>query len=180
METFAKRLAQAIERSGLSRPVFAARAGVGTSALAKWLAGKLTPKSDQLLSLAQVAGTTMEWLLTGNGAVGPAGAAPSDSGTLKHVQAEVSRLALHLCAAEESLVRVRELLGKAASVDEPEKTRERLQMDLAAKKRELEEIQGRLGRPEVQDQVMEVKSRRERLKLVRGIHEVMKPMDGDG
>jgi transcriptional regulator with XRE-family HTH domain len=67
METFSQRLTKAIERSGLTRPEFAAKTGVGTSALAKWLAGKLVPKSEQLLSLANTSGVTMEWLLTGQG-----------------------------------------------------------------------------------------------------------------
>lgn len=66
METFFHRLEKAIKRSGLSRPEFAARAGVGTSALAKWLSGKLTPKSEQLLNLAKAADVSMEWLLTGD------------------------------------------------------------------------------------------------------------------
>jgi transcriptional regulator with XRE-family HTH domain len=67
METFPERLAQSIAWSGLSRPEFAARAGVGTSALAKWLSGKLTPKSDQLYGLSKASGVSMEWLLTGTG-----------------------------------------------------------------------------------------------------------------
>jgi transcriptional regulator with XRE-family HTH domain len=67
MDTFPARLAAIIDNSGLGRPEFAARVGVGTSALAKWLSGKLTPKSDQLLSLAIAGGVSMEWLLTGKG-----------------------------------------------------------------------------------------------------------------
>ena len=67
METFPERLAFSIEETGLGRPEFAARAGVGTSALAKWLSGKITPKSDQLYCLAKTAGVSMEWLLTGKG-----------------------------------------------------------------------------------------------------------------
>ena len=63
---FSSRLAESIKRSGLSRPEFAARAGVGTSALTKWLSGKLTPKSEQLLNLANTANVTMEWLLIGD------------------------------------------------------------------------------------------------------------------
>jgi len=67
MESFPDRLAKSIDESGLGRPEFAARSGVGTSALAKWLSGKLTPKSEQLYNLAKTAGVTMEWLLTGRG-----------------------------------------------------------------------------------------------------------------
>ena len=58
--------------SGCSRPEFAARAGVGTSALAKWLSGKLMPKSEQLHNLAKVGAVSMEWLLTGEGQKDPA------------------------------------------------------------------------------------------------------------
>lgn len=72
METFSQRLAKAIELSGYSRPEFAARAGVGTSALAKWLSGKLMPKSEQLHNLAKVGAVSMEWLLTGEGRRDPA------------------------------------------------------------------------------------------------------------
>jgi transcriptional regulator with XRE-family HTH domain len=68
METFSDRLTSVIENSGLSRPEFAKRSEVGTSALAKWLAGKLTPKSDQLMRLAKTGGVAMEWLLTGSDA----------------------------------------------------------------------------------------------------------------
>jgi transcriptional regulator with XRE-family HTH domain len=66
METFPERLAGAIKRTGLSRPEFAAKAGIGTSVLAKWLSGKLIPKSSQLLSIARTSGYSMEWLLTGD------------------------------------------------------------------------------------------------------------------
>lgn len=62
---FSERLASLIEDSGLSRLRFAARIGVGTSCLAKWLNGKLLPKSMQLLALAKATGKTMEWCLTG-------------------------------------------------------------------------------------------------------------------
>ncbi|MEO5914842.1 MAG: S24 family peptidase [Luteolibacter sp.] len=73
METFAERLTWSIERSGLGRPEFAVRAGAGTSALAKWLAGKLMPKSEQMLGIARAANVSMEWLISGEG--------PRDSGT---------------------------------------------------------------------------------------------------
>ena len=63
---FPERLAAVIEESGLSRPQFAAKIGVGTSCLAKWLNGHLLPKSLQLLAIAQATGKTMEWLLIGD------------------------------------------------------------------------------------------------------------------
>lgn len=63
---FAERLSNAINESGHSRPQFAAKIGVGTSCLAKWLNGHLLPKSMQLLAIAQGTGKTMEWLLIGD------------------------------------------------------------------------------------------------------------------
>ena len=65
MESFPDRLKQAIKKAGYSRSEFSEKCGIGTSVLAKWLSGKLTPKSSQLLRLARVADVSMEWLLTG-------------------------------------------------------------------------------------------------------------------
>lgn len=65
MEIFSDRLKIAIKKAGYSRSEFAEKSGVGTSVLTKWLSGKLTPKSNQLLRLARVADVSMEWLLTG-------------------------------------------------------------------------------------------------------------------
>jgi transcriptional regulator with XRE-family HTH domain len=125
METFATRLAQAIEHSGLTRPEFAARSGVGTSALAKWLASKLMPKSEQLLALARTAGVSMEWLLTGDAAANPRRwAEPSvlrederpygskaSASNLKAAAKSAEVLASKLREAESELARLRSFLG---------------------------------------------------------------------
>jgi transcriptional regulator with XRE-family HTH domain len=65
METFNSRLNIALIKSGKTRPEIAELIGVGTSALAKWLAGHLTPKSEQLFALSKALKVSPQWLLTG-------------------------------------------------------------------------------------------------------------------
>ncbi len=65
METFSDRLNYCLEKTGLGRPEFAEKVGVGTSALAKWLGGKLIPKSEQMLAISRVSGVPINWLITG-------------------------------------------------------------------------------------------------------------------
>lgn len=88
MENFPQRLEKTIAQSGLSRGDFAKRSRVGESALAKWLSGKLTPKSEQLYALARAGNVTMEWLLSGAGPKTP----PDASGELTRALAKASDL----------------------------------------------------------------------------------------
>jgi transcriptional regulator with XRE-family HTH domain len=67
METFSHRLVFEMKRYGLTRRDLGDKTGIGMSAIAKWINGKLLPKSEQLLKLARVLDVQMEWLLTGEG-----------------------------------------------------------------------------------------------------------------
>lgn len=67
MENFSARLSRQMDSAGIDRRALSERTGCGHSAIAKWLKGSLTPKSEQLLGISRALGVTMEWLLTGEG-----------------------------------------------------------------------------------------------------------------
>ena len=63
---FGKRLESLVPHRGLN--VFAVNAGVAESTVRALITGKSVPRLDNLISIANVAGVTVEWLATGRGA----------------------------------------------------------------------------------------------------------------
>jgi len=65
---FTERLTKAIQDSGLSRPAFAEKTGIGYSTLMNYLSrGSIgrVPEWDQLLKISEASGRTIDWFLTG-------------------------------------------------------------------------------------------------------------------
>lgn len=87
MENFSIRLSRQMDFAGVDRRELSERTGCGHSAIAKWLKGSLTPKSEQLLGISRALGVTMEWLLTGEG---PKTLGDAHGAVLKRVASEAT------------------------------------------------------------------------------------------
>lgn len=51
-------------KSGLNQVALARKINVSQTAVSKWISGSI-PRGDQLLSIAEALGTSMEWLMRG-------------------------------------------------------------------------------------------------------------------
>lgn len=66
--SFRERFVELVESSGRTQKELAQVFGVSEGALINWKRGQL-PKSEELHRIGEFFGVSMEWLLTGNGAV---------------------------------------------------------------------------------------------------------------
>ena len=64
-DDISERVSRLIEQSGLSKQDFGTRIGIDGSKLSKSLAGRRRFSSSELAEIAELGGTTVDWLLTG-------------------------------------------------------------------------------------------------------------------
>ena len=85
---FRERLREEIAFSELTNKEVAARAGITLRALTSYVSGQACmPSADVAVRIAKVLNTSVEYLLTGEGATVPYGTAEEDSRRLLHVYA---------------------------------------------------------------------------------------------
>ncbi len=65
VSAFRERLGEARARSGLSRRDVAQRLGVSVSAVTQWENGVVVPSPENIVRIAQLLATRVEWLMTG-------------------------------------------------------------------------------------------------------------------
>ncbi len=70
IDAFSKRMDVAIRRAG-GATLMAGKAGVSGSVLRKWRAGQSEPSLSRLVSMANAAGVSVQWLATGEGPIEP-------------------------------------------------------------------------------------------------------------
>ena len=63
-QIFGQRVRVALAARSLTRRDAARKLGVSHQAVAKWASGKSFPRSSQLVELAKLTGSTIEWLMT--------------------------------------------------------------------------------------------------------------------
>lgn len=107
-DLFSKRLLVCMEKSGISKAQMARELGVSNAHVANWIAGQL-PRAEQILTIAERFGVTIEWLIRGNGS--PPAISQSDNCSIKQAKAEAENLARLLGEAESSIRRLRSFLG---------------------------------------------------------------------
>lgn len=65
VDTFASRLRQLLDESGMRQADLAARTGMYRSSIAGYLSGKYVPKQDAVLKIARATGADPGWLVSG-------------------------------------------------------------------------------------------------------------------
>jgi len=63
--TFGYRLKEEIKRQGMTQNEVGLKAGLGENTIKHYIANNQLPRVDNAVAIAQVLGTTVEWLMTG-------------------------------------------------------------------------------------------------------------------
>lgn len=93
--TFAERLADAMQETGITAVALAAATGASQSAVSQWLSQKIkTVSGDHLFAIADTLGVEPRWLLTGRGPRKPR--LPPDLADLTDAQLAAIRALLNL------------------------------------------------------------------------------------
>jgi len=80
METLGSRLRFARSAAGLSQEAVAKQFGISRVSVTQWEADKTSPDRDKLPALAELLGTTMPWLMQGQGEAPPKAGSPAAAG----------------------------------------------------------------------------------------------------